>query len=266
MRRERGPTRVALETKDPADVQMMTALPALRATGVPALEATLTACADLDCGGDGAIATIGTLMRSVAALRKEVDTALPVPLAQRRPGLAKESADATNGLGDALERVSLGFTDQIRMADPVFAELMATKETSLLVHDVARLERTSMTAALAAKEVSPELRTRIIDLRGKGDAGWRLLHNLIVSVEKVLAEGTAPPMSVGEFVKASSDLLDVLASIPSAAVDAALARAAAQSAEGRANWSHRAACCWYHCCWRCVYSSSPGGAWRGRFR
>ena len=174
-------------------------------------------------------------MRSVAALRKEVDTALPVPLAQRRPGLAKENADVTNGLGDALERVSLGFTDQIRMADPVFAELMATKETSLLVHDVARLERTSMTAALAAKEVSPELRTRIIDLRGKGDAGWRLLHNLIVSVEKVLAEGTAPPMSVGEFVKASSDLLDVLASIPSAAVDAALARAAAQSAEGRAS-------------------------------
>ena len=56
-----------------------------------------------------------------------------------------------------------------------------------------------------------------------------------MSVEKVLAEGTAPPMSVGEFVKASSDSLDVLASIPSAAVDAALARAAAQSAEGGAS-------------------------------
>ena len=263
VRQERGPTRVALEAKDPADPRFASSLPPLRAKAAPAIEALLAACARIDCAEGDEVSAIRTKFQKVVAFHKDVDGALRVPLAERKPGIAKEWNDTSTALVDELEKVSLALTDKIRMADPAIAELMGIKEASYVVRDAAGLQRNPIQAAMAAKAYAPELRAAVAELRGKVEAGWRLLRNLTgrkgvpetvltavktadaayfgsyvkqqTAVEKALADGSEPPLSDTDFVKASNAALDVLVAIPNAALDAVVAHAASQLSEAQRN-------------------------------
>jgi methyl-accepting chemotaxis protein len=263
IRQERGPTRTALEAKGPPDPQFVASLPPLRAQAELAIEALLADCSRIDCASGDEVAAIRAVMQKVTAIRKEVDAALHVPLAERHAGIAKEWNNTSTALVDELERVSQALTDKIRMVDPVIAELMGIKEASYVVRDAAGLERNHLQSAMAAKAITPDLRTMMADLRGKVEAGWRLLRNLTgragvpepilaavkasndgyfgtfikqrTALEKALADGTEPPLSDADLVKASNAALDVLIAIPNAALDAVVGHAQAQSAEARTN-------------------------------
>jgi methyl-accepting chemotaxis protein len=261
IRQERGPTRTALEAKGPADTEFSSSLPPLRAKAAPAIKALLAACARIDCAEGDEVSSIRRAFQDLIAIREEVDGALRVSLAERRPGIAKEWNERSTALVDELERVSQALTEKIRMVDPDIAELVGIKEASYVVRDAAGLERNHIQAAMAAKGISPELRAKMAELRGKVEAGWRLLRNLTgrkgvpepilaaikaanddyfvaflrqrAAIEKALADGVEPPLSDAEVVKVSNAALDVLVRIPTAALDAVVAHAEAQSADAR---------------------------------
>jgi methyl-accepting chemotaxis protein len=263
LRPERGPTRIALEATNPADPQFIATLPPLRAKAAPGLDALLAACSRITCAEGDAVGDIRTALRKVVAIRPKVDAALALPLAQRPAGIAKDWNDASTGLIDELERVSLALTNKVRMADPATAELMAIKDASYVVRSAAGLERNPITAAIAAKAFTPERKSKVAELRGQVDAGWHLVRNFTSrkttpqsvlaavdaadqayfrsylkqqqAVEKALADGAALPLSETEFVKASNAALDALVAIPSAALDATVRHAEAQYAEARMN-------------------------------
>ncbi|MDB5406641.1 MAG: chemotaxis protein [Rhodospirillales bacterium] len=263
IRQERGPTRGALEAKGAADPQFVASLPPLRALAAPAVTALLVHCARIDCGAVDEADAIRTRMQNLTTIRTEVDAALRVPLAERRAGIAKDWNDISTGLVDELERVSQVLTDKIRMVDPAIAELMGIKEASYVVRDAAGLERNFLQASIAAKEITPNLRVKMAGLRGEADAGWRLLQKLIgrsgvpetiratvkaskdgyfgdfvkqrTAIEEALMDGTTPPLSEADFVKASNGALDLLVATPNAALDAAVAYARKQSAEAQTN-------------------------------
>jgi tellurite resistance protein len=176
VRQERGPTKVALAADAPASPDFVASLPPLRASAQPALDALLDACSRISCAEDTQISALRTAMQQMTAIRTDADAALLLPLTARRAGIAGQWNDQSTGLVVALESVSQTLSDQIRVLDPVLAELVAIKEASYVVRDAAGLDRNEI---LAAKTITPEYRVKVAALRGQIDAGWRLLHNII---------------------------------------------------------------------------------------
>ncbi|WP_428490759.1 methyl-accepting chemotaxis protein [Rhodopila sp.] len=255
-RQERGPTRAALEAPEPADPGFTASLPPLRAKVGPALDALFAACAKVECTTANQIAVLRKALRKVAAIRPEVDAALRQTLAARPAGIARQWNDGATALIDSLERISLALSDQIRMLDPVIAELVAIKEASYVVRDGAGLERNDIEAAMAARALTPQLMAGMAKLRGEVGAGWHLLHDLIdrpgvptpvlvavnaandgyfgsfiklrTAIEQAVAKGAEPPISDAELVHASNAALDLLVAIPMAALDAIVAHVDAE--------------------------------------
>lgn len=142
IRQERGPTRVALEAKGTTDPKLVEQQEAARQKAAPALTALLATCERIACADASEIAAIRAATDKVVALRREVDPAFKQTLAERRPGIAKDWNDASTALVEALEKVSLVLSDQVRMVDPEIAELVAIKEAAYLGRDAVGLERT----------------------------------------------------------------------------------------------------------------------------
>jgi methyl-accepting chemotaxis protein len=253
VRLERGPTRSALEAKGSADPQFIPQLAELRRLSAPAIEKTLATCSRIACAGGDPVKTIRATSEKVTTLRREVDAALRLPLAERRPAIAKEWQDTMTPLVDELERVSQALTDEIRMVDPIIAELVGIKEAAWVARDAAGLERSLLQSAMAARALPAELKLKMMDLRGKAESGWRLVRGLTArsgvpapvlaavkaaedtyftgfiklraAIERALAEGKEPPVSDAELVRVSHQALDVLVGVAGAALDEVLAHA-----------------------------------------
>ena len=176
IRQERGPSRVALEAKGTTDPKLVEQQQAARAKATPALTALLATCERITCAAASEIAAIRAAINKVVAVRREVDPAFKQTLAERRPGIAKDWNDASTALVEALEKVSLALTDQVRMVDPETAELVAIKEAAYLVRDAVGLERTFVQGAMAAKTITVDVKARMSEFRGQAGGAWRMLR------------------------------------------------------------------------------------------
>jgi methyl-accepting chemotaxis protein len=257
VRSDRGPTRVALEAKDPVDPKLMAEFQALRAKATPAVDKLVAICGRITCA-DGDVA--GNLRRAADksfAMRQEVDAALRLPLAQRRPGLAKAWNDNATVLVNELERVSMALTDKVRMADPEFAELVGIKEAAWIARDGVGLERTDLQAQMTAKTLSADAKVKMAMLRGQGEAGWRTVKMLtarqgvppaIVAAAKVaqdkafgdyakmrdrviqaLSAQQPSPVGDADMFAVGMQALDALVAVCSSAIDEVIARAEKQA-------------------------------------
>jgi len=263
VRQERGPTRVALESQGAAAPALIQQFESLRAKSAPALDAIVATCGEIRCADGGEVAAIRNAANKVVAVRKDVDIALRQTLTERPPGIAKEWNDASTALVDELERVSLALSGKIRMVDPEIAELVAFKEAAYIARDAIGLERNYIQSMMAARAVSIDAKMKAVDLRGKADAGWRMVMLLAArpgvtapvaaaikttqaevfgtyvrqrdAIEKALAEGREPPMSQSELVRISNTALNVMVGVCDAALDAILAHTAERSAAARHN-------------------------------
>jgi methyl-accepting chemotaxis protein len=261
VRLERGPTRVALTDKPPADPKFLAEIETLRARSGPGVEATLAICARVDCADGDEVGQIRRAMEKVVAIRSTVDRALRQPLDQRPPGIAKAWNDASTTLVDELERVSVALTDKVRMVDPAIAELVGIKEAAWIARDGVGLDRNFVQEAIVAKQLTPEAKVKMADLMGRAQAGWRMMKLLSgragvpkpvveaiatadrevfdgylktrASIDKALSEGREPPVSATDIVTLSNSALDVLVNICNAAVGEILALAERRSAEAR---------------------------------
>jgi methyl-accepting chemotaxis protein len=261
VRQERGPTRVALEAKPATDPKLIAQFEALRAKSAPALTAILALCETITCADAADVAKIRPAMEKVIAVRRDVDPAFRQALTERRPGIAKDWNNAATALVDALEKVSLALTDQVRMADPQIAELVGIKEAAWITRDAIGLERNFVQVIMQSKAISPDSKVKTADLRGKADAGWRMVKILTArhgvpapviaaikttqeglfgsyvqkrdAIEKAIAEGHEPPLTEPELVAESNKALDVIVGICEAALDGIIAHANERTAAAR---------------------------------
>ncbi len=148
-RTQRGPTRVALEARPPASEAFLGMLVAARAKADPATARVIALCQAVDCtSGRAEIASgLPGSAERFAALQKEADAALKVPLDQRRTGLSSQYNTAATEVIDRLEKMSVVLGEAIRMADTTTAELMAIKQAAWLARDGLGLERTLLAEA-----------------------------------------------------------------------------------------------------------------------
>ena len=262
VRLERGSTGLALKAAAPADAALTGTLRDLRARSGPALAAVLESCGRIDCGGADRAQDLRRAMDKVVAFRAEADKAVLLPAQQRRPGMAEEWQPTISAAVEQLEAISGALTAHVRLADPTIAEQAAIKEAAWVVRDAAGLERNLVGAALVAGAVSPELHAKMAGLRGRADAGWRLVRDLIdregapervraavdgaartyfdefaalrAALEKAIAEGRPAPVGEAEFLRISNAALDSLIAIPNAALAVMLEHAEDRAQAARA--------------------------------
>lgn len=173
VRYDRGPTRVALAAKEPAVAALLQEQQTLRAKSTPAVQALVSICRRIACGDGATAEAIHGAAEKSFGLRREADAALKVPLAQRRPGIAKEWNDKITVLVDELERASLWLNEKMRVVDGEFGELVAIKEGAWIARDGVGLERTSLQEGIAAKTISRDMSVKLAKLRGQADTGLR---------------------------------------------------------------------------------------------
>ncbi|UHC19876.1 methyl-accepting chemotaxis protein (plasmid) [Methylobacterium currus] len=204
-RTQRGPTRVALEAKQPASDAFLALLGAARQKADPALSQVAELCQQVDCtSGRPEIATglAGSVARFVT-LRGEADAALVRPLEQRPSGLSRSYSTAATDVIDRLEAMSVALGEAIRMADTTTAELMAIKQAAWLARDGIGLERTVLAEVRSKGELTPDLDRKMAELRGRALVNWTVLNELVarpgVPAELVELTKAAKAVTFGSF-------------------------------------------------------------------
>jgi methyl-accepting chemotaxis protein len=180
LRIERGPTRTTLERPEPASAEFIAITAEYRADSAPALARVLGECAITDCAGSKKtiVAGLPNSLEKLLAIRKEVDSALRVPLSNRRANIAADFNAASTDIIDRLEGMFSFLDEKVRMVDAEAAELIAIKQLAWLARDGLGLERNFIVEGLNGGKISPSGQKRAIELRGQAEVTWPLVRRL----------------------------------------------------------------------------------------
>ena len=263
VRIERGSTRLHLEAQDAAAATMLTGLESIRAKSGPALVALISACGQVDCADTGEMAELQVRSDRLAALRPEIDKSLRQPLPARRDGIAKEANATITALIDQLELISKRLAARLGGVDAFTAVQVAIKDAAYVARDAAGLEKYPVAAIIKDKAISAENRAKIAELRGKVDAGWKLVKEIVErpgmpasvvtaaaaaqtvhfgttvkmsdEIQQAVGAGKDAPVGATEFSKAVDAGTTSLVGVCEAALDAIVQHADAKSSEASSN-------------------------------
>ncbi|HYI68541.1 MAG TPA: methyl-accepting chemotaxis protein [Skermanella sp.] len=263
VRIERGSTRLQLEAQDAAAATLLTSLESLRTKSGTALEALITVCGRIDCADKGEMAELQVRNDRLATLRPEIDKGLRQPLPARRDGIAKEANATITALIDQLELISKRLAARLGGVDAFTAVQVAIKDAAYVARDAAGLEKYPVAAIIKDKAISVENRAKIAELRGKVDAGWKLVKEIVErpgmpasvvtaaaaaqaahfgttakmsdEIQQAVAAGKDSPVGATEFSKAVDAGTTSLVAVCEAALDAIVHHADAKSSEASSN-------------------------------
>jgi methyl-accepting chemotaxis protein len=250
VRLERGPTRTTLEQNMPASDEFKALTVSLRAKSMVALTKLLRQCAATDCFGaqKDLLADLPSLVSKLNVIRTEVDGALQVPLAARRPNIARDFNKASTDLVNRLEAMFSVLDNKVRMFDAQTAELVELKQLSWVARDGIGLERNFLNEGLNAGKLTPSGQRHIIQLHTQANVTWPLVlaltartgvpHDLLnlirvadeeafgkyekirASVYQSLLDDKPITISADDLIKSSNTALDRLADVSNGALAA----------------------------------------------
>ncbi len=250
VRLERGPTRTTLEQAKPASAEFIAITAALRAKSAAALDALLAKCAATDCVGaqKELVSELPRIIARLNVVRTEADAALRLPLAARRPNIARDFDKASTDLVNRLQLVFNTLDDKVRMFDAQTAELVEIKQLSWLARDGIGLERNYLSEGINAGKLSPSGQTHIIELHTQANVTWPIVlaltrrpgvpadvvnlvtaadHEAFGKYEKMRAgvyqsilDGRPATVSADDLIKSSNAALDRLADVSNGALAA----------------------------------------------
>jgi methyl-accepting chemotaxis protein len=262
VRIERGSTRLQLEAQDAAAATLLTSLESLRTKSGTALEALIAVCGRADCADTGEMAELQVRRDRLVAMRPEIDKGLRQPLPARRDGIAKEANATITALIDQLELISKRLAARLGGVDAFTAVQVAVKDAAYVARDAAGLEKYPVAAIIKDKAISAENRAKIAELRGKVDAGWKLVKEIVErpgmpasvvtaaaaqaahfgttakmsdEIQQAVAAGKDSPVGATEFSKAVDAGTTSLVAVSEAALDAIVHHADAKSSEASSN-------------------------------
>jgi methyl-accepting chemotaxis protein len=250
VRLERGPTRTTLEQAKPASEEFKAITAALRAKSTASLAALLRECDATDCVGaqKGLVTDLPRIIARLDAVRVEADAALRVPLAARRPNIARDFDKASSDLVNRLQAVFNLLDDKVRMFDAQTAELVEIKQLSWLARDGVGLERNFLSEGLNAGKLSSTAQARIIELHTQATVTWPIVlaltrrtgvpsdvvsliraadyeafgkyEKMRASVYQSLLDGQQITISADDLIRSSNAALDRLADVSGGALAA----------------------------------------------
>ena len=257
-RLERGPTRLNLVAKAPADAAFIAENAALRAKSAPALDALIRICDAITCVHAGETQQLRSAFAEVQRVRQDVDRDLSLPLEQRGPGIADRWNTAATALIDQLETMSNRLSTEIRLDGPFIAEAIEVKEMGWTVRDYTGFERNFYIEAIQHDGFTPALDLKIADHAARIDTAWKMVleltsrpgapseltrivqqikaeyfgqyRPLYAAIRSALAAKQPSPVTTDDVFRRSNKILNLLASLPEAALKVATADAEREDA------------------------------------
>lgn len=250
VRLERGPTRTTLEQAKPASEEFKAITAALREKSAVALAALLRECDATDCVGaqKELVSDLPRIIAKLNAVRVDADAALRVPLAARRPNIARDFNKASTDLVNRLQAVFNVLDGKVRMFDAQTAELIEIKQLSWLARDGIGLERNYLSEGINTGKLSPAAQAHIIELHTQANVTWPIVlaltrrpgvptdvvslvtaadqeafgkyEKMRSSVYQSLLDGRPVAISNDDLIKSSNAALDRLADVSSGALTA----------------------------------------------
>ena len=256
-RAQRGPGRMALQAAEPAAAGPVADLAKANQTAQASLDKFLSACSRIDCIPKAEQEAIRAANNSVETVRPQVLSDLNVAKDKRSDGIVDRWNKSTTTLIDLLENASNKLSNEIRMVDPVIAELVELKDDGWEVRNYSGLARNNYGEILQTNSLTPSMAAKQTDYESRVDDAWgRVLAAiaqpstppalaevvkkaradytdrympLVAGVRAAVAAGKPAPVGMEELISSSSASLSLMVKMPEAALASCV-----EYAEGRA--------------------------------
>ena len=181
VRVERGTVSTALADREPVDTATWQDIRNLRARSVPALAEALDALSRLDLNDRSRwIAELRTKIDAVDILRAQADETVHKRTAGSTAQLNDQWVNGVGALVDGMDALASGLSSEVKLNDPFFDQMMVVKQLAWSVRADAGSERLLIGNEIASgAKVSDDWQRRIAELRGRVNATWAALLNVV---------------------------------------------------------------------------------------
>jgi methyl-accepting chemotaxis protein len=177
LRTDRSTTNRLLNSDQPLDSEIDKYLRNIRSTEMPAMSTALALLPTIEFEQQSKLVPeLDRLLNTLTALQKEFWDVVAKPKASRRPTLAKEYMETTQGLLETLDKLSAALAAAVNHQDATIDQLLAIKQIAWLLRNTAGETSLLVSNGLAAGRVTPEARMNYTKLLGGIDIAWNALE------------------------------------------------------------------------------------------
>ena len=177
LRTDRSTTNRLVNGDAPFDSDIQKYLRSLRDAEMPAMSAALGLLGKIEFAQQATLVPeFDRLFKQLQALQKESWEAMGQPKESRRPTLAKEYMETTQGLLTTLDRLSGTLAANVNHQDPMIDQLFAIKQIAWLLRNTAGEASLLISNGLGAGKATAETRTAHVKFSGGADAAWNALE------------------------------------------------------------------------------------------
>ncbi len=190
LRTDRSTTNRLLNSDAPMEGDIEKYLRNIRDTEMPAMGTALGLVGGLEFSQrQTLVPEFDRLLKTMTALQKEFWDAMGKPKASRRPELAKEYMEATQGMLTVLDKLSSTLAGTVNHQDAMIDQLLAIKQIAWLLRNTAGEASLVVSTGLSSGKVTPETKLAYTKYVGGTEAVWNAL-GLIAAGMKL-----PPPLS-----------------------------------------------------------------------
>ncbi len=169
---------------DRVNSQLPKQLREVREIEVPALKAGLAALQTVDFPSrDTAIATLDKTIKKLEALHQESAAAMAQPKASRRPTLAKEYFDETDGLIAFLDKLGSQLTTLVKLDDAYIDQLLQIKQLAWVARNSAGDSSVLISNKLGGQPLPADAFNRYTVLVSKTESVWAALEDVAAGLK-----------------------------------------------------------------------------------
>lgn len=177
LRTDRSTTNRLLNSDQPMDGDIEKYLRNLRDTQMPAMGNALGLLPSIEFAQQNTLVPqLDRLFKTLTALQKEFWDEVAKPKASRRPTLAKEYMETTQGLLETLDKLSAALAAAVNHQDATIDQLLAIKQIAWLLRNTAGEASLLVSNGLAAGRSAPETRLTYTKFVGGIDIAWNALQ------------------------------------------------------------------------------------------
>ena len=177
LRTDRSTTNRLLNGAAPMDSEIEKYLRGFRDAEMPAMSNALGLLGRIEFAQQQTlVGEFDRLFKTLTALQKEFWEAMAQPQASRRPTLAKEYMETTQGLLTTLDKLSGMLAANVNHQDAVIDQLLAIKQIAWLLRNTAGEASLLVSNGLGAGKASPETRLAYTKYVGGTETAWNALE------------------------------------------------------------------------------------------
>ena len=170
-------TTVRLLNADTMDAEIEKYLRGLHDVEMPAMAKALGMLGGIEFAQQKTLVPeLDRLFKTITSLQKEFWDAVRQPKASRRPALAQEYMDTTNGLLETLDKLSGALAADVNHQDAVIDHLLAIKQIAWLLRNTAGEASLIVSLGLTNGRVAPEGQVNFTKFTRGTDAAWKALE------------------------------------------------------------------------------------------